>query len=79
MQKIEILGPGCARCKQAHRVVLKVVEQEGLPFEVVKEESPARMAALNVLSTPALAIDGNVVMSGRVPSADEIRTLLRML
>jgi small redox-active disulfide protein 2 len=77
MQKIEILGPGCARCRQTHRVIQQVVEREGLPVEVVKEESLARMAALNVMATPAVAVDGEVVLSGRVPSADEIRTLLR--
>ena len=79
MHKIEILGPGCARCKQAHRVIRHVVEQEGLPFEVVKEESLARMAALNVMATPAVAVDGRLVLSGRVPSAEEVRTLLRTL
>lgn len=77
MQKIEILGPGCARCKQTYRVIHHVVEQDGLPFEVVKEESHARMSALNVLATPAVAVDGKVVLSGRVPSAEQVRTLLR--
>lgn len=75
--KIEILGPGCARCKQTHRVVQHVVEQEGLQADVVKEESLARMAALNVLATPAVAVDGRVVVSGRIPSAEEVRTLLQ--
>lgn len=79
MQKIEILGPGCARCKQTYRVIKDVVEREGLQFDVVKEESHARMAALNVLATPAVAVDGKVVLSGRVPSADELRTLLRAM
>lgn len=77
MQKIEILGPGCARCRQTLQVIQHVVEEEGLEVVVVKEESLARMTALNVLSTPAVAVDGKVVLSGRVPSADETRTLLR--
>lgn len=79
MQKIEILGPGCARCKQTYRVIQHVVEHEGLQFDVVKEESYTRMSALNVLATPAVAVDGKVVLSGRVPSADEVRTLLHAL
>lgn len=79
MQKIEILGPGCARCKQTHRVIQRVVEQEGVPVEVVKEESLIRMSALNVMATPAVAVDGKVVLSGRVPSAEEVRTLLRTM
>ena len=77
MQKIEILGPGCARCRQTQQVIQHVIEEEGLPVLVVKEESLARMVALNVMSTPAVAVDGKVVLSGRVPSAEEVRTLLR--
>jgi small redox-active disulfide protein 2 len=76
MQKIEILGPGCVRCKQTHRVIQHVVDQEGLQVEVVKEESLARMVALNVMSTPAVAIDGKVVLTGRIPTAEEVRQLL---
>jgi len=79
MQKIEILGPGCARCKQTHSVVQHVVEQEGLHVDVVKEESLARLSALNVMATPAVAVDGEVVFSGRVPSAEEVRAMLRTL
>ncbi len=76
MQKIEVLGPGCTRCKEAFRVVQHVVEQEGLGIEVVKEESLERMMALNLLATPGIAIDGSLVMTGRVPKAAEVRKLL---
>ena len=74
--KIEVLGPGCARCKETFRVVQHVVEKEGLQIEVVKEESIERMMALGLLATPGLAIDGKVVMSGRIPKAEEVRQLL---
>ena len=77
MRKIEILGPGCARCRQTHRIIQHVVEQEGLEIEVVKDESLLRMAALDVISVPAVAVDGKVVVSGRVPTAAEMRVLLR--
>lgn len=75
-KKIEVLGPGCARCKETYRVVQHVVEQAGLSIDVVKEESIERMMALGLLSTPGVAIDGEVVMSGRIPKAEEIRQLL---
>ncbi len=74
---IEVLGPGCVRCKEAFRVVQHVIEQEGLDATVVKEESLARMAALGLMSTPGLAIDGKLVMSGRIPKAEEVRQLLK--
>ena len=75
-RKIEVLGPGCARCRETFRVVQHVVQQEGLDVELVKDESIERMMALGMLSTPGLVIDGKVVVSGRVPKADEVRHLL---
>jgi small redox-active disulfide protein 2 len=75
-ERIEVLGPGCARCRQTYRLVRGVVESEGLPFEVVEVESMERMVALGLLATPAIAVGGKVVLAGRVPKAEEIRTLL---
>ena len=74
--KIEVLGPGCARCQETYRVVRHVVESAGLACELVKVESYQRMAQLGILATPAIAIDGGVVLSGRVPKAEEVRELL---
>lgn len=76
IQKIEVLGPGCTRCKETYRVVQHVVENAGLTIEVVKDESIERMMALGLMATPGVAIDGKVVISGRIPKADEVRQLL---
>jgi len=76
MQKIEVLGPGCSRCKETYRVVQHVVQQAGLDIEVVKDESIERMMALGLMSTPGIAIDGKVVVNGRIPKAEEVRKLL---
>ena len=76
MQRIEVLGPGCTRCKETFRVVQHVVETAGLQVEVVKEESYERMASLGLMATPGIAIDGKVVMTGRIPKAEEVRELL---
>ena len=76
MKKIEVLGPGCIRCKETFRVVRKVVEQEGIDAEVIKDESVERMMALGLLATPGLAVDGKVILSGRIPKAEEVRRLL---
>jgi small redox-active disulfide protein 2 len=73
---VEILGPGCSRCKETFRVVSQLVETERLPFEVVKNESMERMLELGLLSTPGVAIDGKVVIFGRIPKAEEIRVIL---
>ena len=74
--KIEILGPGCTRCKETYRVVRHVVDQSGLDAEVVKDESIERMMALGLMSTPGVAVDGKIVLSGRIPKAGEVRQLL---
>jgi small redox-active disulfide protein 2 len=74
--KIEILGPGCTRCKETFRVVQHVVEQARFDADVVKNESIERMMALGLLATPGVAVDGKIVVSGRIPKADEVRQLL---
>lgn len=73
---IEVLGPGCARCHETHQVVRHVVEQAKLGCVVQKSESVERMVELGVLKTPAVAFDGQVVLSGRIPSSEEVRKLL---
>jgi small redox-active disulfide protein 2 len=73
---IEILGPGCARCQETHRVVKQVVEQAGIGCLVQKSESIDRMVELGVLRTPALAFDGRVVHQGGIPRTEDVRRLL---
>jgi small redox-active disulfide protein 2 len=73
---IEVLGPGCARCLETLRVVRHVVDQAHLECLVRKDESVERMAALGVMRTPAVVFDGKVVLSGRIPKAEELRRLL---
>jgi small redox-active disulfide protein 2 len=74
--KIEVLGPGCTRCKETYRVVRHVVEQSGLDADVVKDESIERMMALGLMATPGVAVDGKVIVSGRIPKAEEVRQFL---
>lgn len=73
---IEILGPGCARCHETHRVVRHVVEEAGLDCLVQKNESIDRMVELGVLRTPAVVFDGRVVHQGGVPKSEDVRRLL---
>ena len=75
-RKIEVLGPGCSRCKELYRAVQSLVETEKLPFDVVKDESVDRMVEVGVLATPAVVLEGKVVFSGRIPKAEELRALL---
>jgi len=76
VKKIEVLGPGCARCRETHRTIVRAVEEAGLSIPVDKVESVDRMVELGVLTTPAVAVDGRLVLSGRIPKSEEVRALL---
>jgi len=73
---IEVLGPGCPRCYETHRVVRHVVEEAKLDCLVQKSDSVERMVGLGVLKTPAIAFDGKVVLSGHIPRSAEVKELL---
>lgn len=73
MVAIKILGPGCAKCKQAETVVRDVLAESNVDATVEKVEDIQVIMAYDVMKTPALVIDDKVVISGRVPTADEVR------
>jgi small redox-active disulfide protein 2 len=74
---IEIFGPGCAKCETLLKHAHNAVEQAGSDHQVVKISDYAVMAGRGILSTPALAIDGQLKFQGKVPSAAEILALLQ--
>lgn len=75
--RIEILGSGCPNCQRLEQHAREAIATTGVEAEVVKITDDARIAGYGILSTPGLVVDGTVVSYGRVPSADEIVTLLR--
>lgn len=74
--KIEILGSGCAKCKQLNASVETAVKELGLSAEVVKVTEIAKIVAYGVMMTPALVIDGKVKSSGRSLSVEEIKKII---
>ena len=74
--KIEILGTGCNKCKRTYERVNKALEVTGVTAEVIKVEDLAEIMAYGVMKTPALAIDGEIKIVGKVPSLDEIKALI---
>jgi small redox-active disulfide protein 2 len=74
--EIKILGPGCPKCRTLDKVTHEVVEQNGIAATITKVEDIMEIMQYGVMSTPALVVDGKVVVKGRVPSADEIKQLL---
>lgn len=76
MKKILVLGPGCAKCVLTEKIVREVVDASEVSAEVTKISDVMEMIRLGVMSTPAVIIDGKVVCSGRVPTADQVRAWL---
>jgi len=74
--KIAILGTGCAKCRQTAEVVRRAVEQAGVSATIHKVEDIREIMEFKVMTTPAVAVDGQVKFSGKVPTVDEIRSLL---
>jgi len=75
--KIEILGTGCPKCKATEKIIKKVVEELGKHVDVVKVEDLQEIVNRGVMMTPAVVVDGEVKIVGHVPSADEIKKLLK--
>ncbi|MDP4204819.1 MAG: thioredoxin family protein [Bacteroidota bacterium] len=73
---IKILGSGCAKCKTLEKLTREVVEENGIDATITKVEDIMEIMKSGVMATPALVVDGKVLIKGRVPSADEIKQVL---
>lgn len=71
--KIEILGMGCARCKNLYDNVKIAVDEAGVQADILKVEDIERITEYGIMATPALVIDGEVKVSGRIPEPDEVK------
>lgn len=77
--KIKVLGPGCANCVTLERVTREAVADLGLDAQIEKVVDPAEIAGYGIMRTPGLVVDEEVVLSGRVPTAAQVRDLLEPL
>jgi small redox-active disulfide protein 2 len=75
--KIEVLGGGCANCKKLYESVQKAVLAEGINAEIIKEENYDKIIEYGITSTPAVAVNGKVVSTGRVLKSEEVVSLLQ--
>lgn len=74
--EIKVLGPGCTNCVNLDRIAHQVVEELGINATFEKVEDFADIASFGVMSTPALVVDGKVLISGRVPTASHLKGLI---
>ena len=76
MKLVQVLGPGCAKCEKLKHNAEEAVKQSGVEATVEKITDINVITGFGVMMTPALAIDGEVKLVGKVPSPEEIAKLL---
>jgi len=74
--RIEILGTGCPKCDLLEATAKAAAEKLGAPFDIEHVKDINQIISRGVLMTPALAVDGEVLVSGRVPRESEISAML---
>lgn len=74
--EVKVLGPGCAKCKSTYAVVEKVIKETNLDATVTKVDDIVEMMSYNILSTPAVVVNGEVRIKGHVPSENEVKEAL---
>ncbi len=74
--EIKVLGTGCPKCRTLEQHTKDAVAQLGLAANVSKVEDIVAIMNYGVMTTPALVIDEKVVVKGKVPSVNDIKTLL---
>ena len=76
-KKIQILGMGCAKCNTLYAHAEEAAKQLGMDYEMEKINDMDKITGMGVMMTPALAIDGEVKISGRVPTVEALKEILK--
>jgi small redox-active disulfide protein 2 len=76
MKTIQVLGPGCPKCKKLAENAEEAARTLGLEYELVKVTDISQIASMGVMMTPGLVVNGKIKSSGKVLSPEEIQALL---
>ena len=76
MKKIQVLGTGCAKCKALTEHAEKAAKELGLKYTIEKVTDLKEIMKFGIMITPALVVDGKVKVAGKVPSLEEIKSML---
>lgn len=74
--KIEVLGTGCAKCKQLEKDVHDALAELNITADVSKVQDIKQIMSYKIISTPALVVDGQVKIAGRLPRKEELHSYL---
>lgn len=75
--KIQILGPGCAKCTKLAEMAATAAQELGIDYELEKIADLNQIMAFGVMMTPALVVNGEVKVVGKVPSVAELKGMLK--
>ena len=75
--KIEVLGPGCPKCHNTEENVKKALSELNKQAEVIKVTDISAMIDKGILQTPALIIDGKIVIQGKIPTAEQVKQFIQ--
>lgn len=76
MKKIQILGTGCPKCKKLAENTETAAKELGIEYELEKITDINEIMKFGIMVTPALAVDGKVKVTGKVPGVEQVKTLL---
>ena len=74
--KIQVVGPGCQRCNETEMNVINACTELNLAADISPVHDITQFASLGVRATPAVVLDGKVIIAGRVPPVEELKRLL---
>lgn len=74
--KIQVAGPGCPRCQMTEKNVCNACAELNLPADISHVTDRKQIQELGVWTTPAVIVDGKIVVSGKIPSVEELKKIL---
>ena len=77
MKKIQILGTGCMKCQKLSDTAEAAAQELGITYELEKVKEINEIMSFGVMMTPALVVDGEVKVSGKVPSVEEMKAFIQ--
>jgi len=75
--KIEVLGSGCSKCKQLEKDVYNALAELNIAADVSKVQDIQKIMSYKIMATPALVVDGQVKIAGRLPRKEELHSYLK--
>jgi small redox-active disulfide protein 2 len=76
MKTLQILGTGCAKCNQLAAAAKEAADSCGIEYQIEKVTDFMRFADFGVMITPALVVDGEVKVAGKVPSVEDLKKMI---